>query len=116
MESNSEAGPGAAVATGVTPVERMRAAVNEAVAVAPAFLRGDVDADHMAHAMLRAVSGYVVERHAAGGDAAASAENQMLERAVAELQACGSGYLAGRCDGACVARTMMQMVREFGSH
>jgi len=29
--------------------------------------------------------------------------------------ACGSGYLASRCDAACVARTMAQMMREFGA-
>lgn len=32
------------------------------------------------------------------------------------LMGCGSGALAGRCDGACVARTMTCMVRESGAH
>lgn len=96
---------------------RMRAAIERAVAVGPGFLRGDVDADHMAHAMVGAVRGYVEAERASGGDGAPrDAQAQQLQNVLAELMTCGSGYLAGRCDAACVARTMTQMVREFLVH
>jgi hypothetical protein len=98
-----------------TQAARMRAAVDQAVAVGPGFLRGDVDADHMAHAMVRAVRSCTEQQRAAGGEGVSpDAEVQALQHALAELMACGSGYLAGRCDAACVARTMTQMVHEFG--
>lgn len=96
-----------------TQAARMRAAIEQAVALGPGFLRGDVDADHMANAMVRAVHNYTEQERATGGDGVSrGAEGTAL----AELMACGSGYLAGRCDAACVARTMTQMVREFGGH
>jgi len=95
----------------------MRAAVDQAVAAGPGFLRGDIDADRMANTMVRAVRSYTEQEQAAGGDGASrGAEIQALQHVLAELMACGSGYLAGRCDAACVARTMTQMVREFGPH
>lgn len=97
-----------------TQVARMRAAVDQTVAVAPGFLRGDVDADHMAHTMVQAVNHYTEQERAAGSDGTPrDAEARALHGTLAELMACGSGYLAGRCDAACVARTMTQMVREF---
>lgn len=100
-----------------TQVGRMRAAVEQAVAVAPGFLRGDIDADHMTKTMVHAVNSYVEQERAAGGDGEPQgAEAQALQGTLAELMACGSGYLAGRCDAACVARTMTQMVHEFPTH
>ena len=100
-----------------TQAGRMRAAVDQAVGVGPGFLRGDIDADHMANTMVRAVQTYAEHEPHAGGDGVArGAEAQALHEALAELMACGSGYLAGRCDAACVARTMTQMVHEFGPH
>ena len=100
-----------------TQVGRMRAAVEQAVAVAPGFLRGDVDADHMTKTMVHAVNIYAEQERAAGSDGRPrSAEAQALQGTLAELMACGSGYLAGRCDAACVARTMTQMVHEFPPH
>lgn len=98
-------------------VARMRAAIDAAVAFAPAFLRGDHrDADAMAHAMVQAVRRYAEQERAAGGDGSPhGAKAQALQPVLAELMGCGSGYLAGRCDGACVARTMGAMVREFGA-
>lgn len=96
---------------------RMRSAIAKAVAVGPGFLRGEVDANHMANTMVAAVRGYVDEEKAAGGDGYAhSAPAQELQNVLAELMACGSGFLANRCDAACVARTMTQMVSEFGPH
>ena len=97
-----------------TQVGRMRAAVEQAVVVAPGFLRGDVDVDHMTKTMVRAVNGYLEQERAAGSDGTPrGAEAQALQGTLAELMACGSGYRAGRCDAACVARTMTQMVHEF---
>ena len=103
-------------ATGpATQVGRMRAAIDEAVAAGPGFLRGEIDADRMASTMVRAVHGYAEQERVAGGTGAAQgAEAHSLQDVLAELLACGSGYLAGRCDAACVGRTMTQMVREFG--
>ena len=100
-----------------TQAGRMHAAIEQAVAVAPGFLRGDIDADHMANTMVHAVRSYAEQEHAAGGDGAPhGTEAQQLQGTLAELMACGSGYLAHRCDAACVARTMTQMVREFAAH
>ncbi|HEU4857499.1 MAG TPA: hypothetical protein VFS86_09390 [Rhodanobacteraceae bacterium] len=98
-----------------TQATRMRAAIDQAVAVGPGFLRGDVDANHMANTMVGAVRGYVEQEHANGSDGAPhDSEARALQNVLAELMACGSGFLAGRCDAACVARTMTQMVDEFG--
>lgn len=98
-------------------VRRMRAAIEQAVRVGPDFLRDDVDAVHMANAMVRAVRGYAEQERAVGGDGKPrDAEAHALQNVLAELMGCGSGFLAGRCDAACVARTMTQMVHEFGSH
>ncbi|TAN07703.1 MAG: hypothetical protein EPN38_05800 [Rhodanobacteraceae bacterium] len=117
MGSNPATGQQHATAATVpaTQTERMRAAVSQAVAVGPGFLRGEVDANHMANAMVHAVRTYVEQERAAGGDGAPhGAEAQGLQNVLAELMACGSGFLAGRCDAACVGRTMTEMVREFG--
>ena len=117
MESNPVAGSPVGAAGAVAQVSRMRAAVEQAVAVGPGFLRGEVDADHMAHTMVQAVRTYAEQERAAGGDGGAhGADAEQLQDVLAELMACGSGYLAGRCDAACVGRTMTQMVREFGAH
>lgn len=121
MELHPAAGQqrGAAEATPgpTTQVGRMRAAINQAVTTGPAFLRGDVDADHMANTMVHAVRNYADQERAAGGNGAPqSAEAHALQGVLAELNACGSGFLAGRCDAACVARTMTHMVHQFGPH
>jgi hypothetical protein len=98
-----------------TQAARMRAAVDRAVTVGPGFLRGDTDADQMANTMVQAVRHYIEQERAAGSDGTPrGAEAQRLQGVLAELMGCGSGYLAGQCDAACVARTMTQMVREFG--
>lgn len=94
---------------------RMRAAIGRAVAVGPSFLRGEIDADMMAGTMIRAVEGYVEQEQAAGGNGRPrDAQTAALQNVLAELTGCGSGYLAGRCDAACVARTMTELVRQFG--
>lgn len=119
MEPNSVADQqhkaAGAASVPATQAGRMRAAVDQAVAMGPGFLRGDVDADHMANTMVQAVRNYAEQERAAGGDGVSrGAQAQALQGVLAELMGCGSGYLAGRCDAACVARTMTQMVREFG--
>lgn len=102
--------------TGATQVGRMRAAIGRAVAVGPKFLSGAMDADHMANTMVAAVNNYLEQERAAGGDGTPhSAEARELQDTLAELMTCGSGYLTGRCDAACVARTMTQMVRAFSA-
>src|SRR5574340_310073 len=98
-----------------TQAGRMRAAIEQAVSIGPSFLRGDINADQMANTMVKAVRGYAEQEQAAGGNGVPqSAEAQEIQNVLAELMGCGSGYLAGRCDAACVARTMTQMVHEFG--
>ncbi|MBN9607727.1 MAG: hypothetical protein BGO26_09680 [Actinobacteria bacterium 69-20] len=94
----------------------MRAAVDSAVALGPGFLRGEVDPDTMANAMVAAVRDYVERDKAAGGDGRPTdAQARHLYPALEELMTCGSGYLAGRCDADCVARTMTEMVHEFAA-
>ncbi len=95
-------------------VARMKAAIGQTLAIAPQFLRGEIDADRMAHTMVDAVRGCA--DHGQGPDARPphDAQAEQLHEALAELQACGSGYLAGRCDAACVGRTMTWMVETFG--
>lgn len=96
---------------------RMRAVIEQAVSVGPSFLRGDINADQMANTIVKAVRGYAEQERTAGGDGVPhGAEAQQLQNVLDELMGCGSGYLAGRCDAACVARTMTQMVHEFGEH
>src|SRR3546814_6062573 len=64
--------------------------------------------------MVGAVRTDVEQERTAGSDGTPQgADAQALQGTLAELMGCGSGYLAGRCDAACVARTMTQMVREF---
>lgn len=99
-----------------TQTQRMRAAIDQVVAVAPGFLRGDIDADQMATTMLRVVGGYAEQDRAAGDESGRpDAEARALHHMLAELRVCGSGYLAGRCDAACVARTITGMLTEFGT-
>lgn len=106
----------AAAPTADTQLGRMQAAIGKTVTFAPRFLRGEVKADDMANTMVGAVKGYVEQERSAGSDGRPqNAQAQQLQQVLSELMACGSGYLAGRCDGACVARTMTYMVQEFGA-
>ena len=97
-----------------TQIGRMRAAIDAVVAAGPRFLHGDVDADHMANTMVHSVNSYVEQERATDSHGVPQgAEARELEGVLRELMACGSGYLAGRCDAACVARTITQVVHEF---
>lgn len=92
----------------------MRAAVDSALASGPGFLRGEIDADTMATTMVRAAQGYAAREQTAGAAAADPRAAQWRE-ALAELMTCGSGYLAGRCDADCVARTVAYLLGEHAA-
>ena len=110
--------------------QRMRAALSPVLVIGPDFLAGRLDAKAMAQAMVRAVQGYADGERAReqagvrpddngaraddGARTSASPAAQELHAALAEISTCGSGYLADRCDSDCVARTMVQIMREFG--
>ena len=104
--------------------QRMIAALSPVLVIGPEFLAGRVNADDMAHTMVRAVEAYANGergRQQAGvvpdeDSAPASVPRAVpeLEAALAEVYGCGSGYLAHRCDSDCVARTMVQIMGEFG--
>ena len=99
-----------------TQAGRMRAAIRQAVAAGPGFLRGEIDAGQMAATMIGAVQHYAEQERVAGGDGwPRDAQTRALQEVLSELLGCGSGYLAGRCDAACVGRTMADLVREFGT-
>jgi hypothetical protein len=96
--------------------DRIRAAVDSALAIGPGFLRGEVDADTMANTMVAAVDGYIGAEKADGRDGSPlDARSAELFPVLQELVTCGGGYLAGRCDADCVARTMTELVAEFGA-
>ncbi|HEX7340015.1 MAG TPA: hypothetical protein VF271_08800 [Rhodanobacteraceae bacterium] len=98
----------------VAEMAAMRAAIAKAVAVGPDFLAGRVAPEHMAHTMIDAVQGFVHEAQAQGWSQPSGREAQELGQALSELMGCGSGFLAQRCDAACVARTMTCMVDTYG--
>ncbi len=103
------------IRTAKTQLERMRATVRRAVSIGPRFLRGEIDADRMANTMVSAVEDFAAAERETGAAARAHGEEaEVLLEVIRELRACGSGYLAGRCDGACVGRTMRALVDEFG--
>ena len=84
-----------------TQAARLRTAIDSAVVVGRDFMRGRVDADQMAHTMTRAYQDYVAQEQAAGRDLEPEGERELhLVHALAELNNCGSGYLASRCDAA----------------
>jgi hypothetical protein len=103
--------------------QRMQAALSPVLVIGPDFLVGRLGADDMARTMVRAVqeyadgerarqpTGVLAEQDAAPVSAPAA---QQLQAALAEIYTCGSGYLADRCDSDCVARTMVQIMDEFG--
>jgi hypothetical protein len=91
--------------------------------IGPDFLAGRLDANDMAHTMVRAMQEYADGERARQHAGAEPEEDpalvsvpgaQQLQAALAEIYSCGSGYLADRCDSDCVARTMVQIMDEFG--
>jgi len=106
------------------PEQRMQAALSPVLEVGPEFLAGRLHADDMAQTMVRAVQDYSAKEQAhqqadprpdsGDGGASASQAAHELRAALAEIYTCGTGYLADRCDADCVARTMVEIMREFG--
>lgn len=104
--------------------QRMQKALSPVLVIGPDFLAGRCDADDMAHTMVQAVQEFVdgerarqqgsVPSDADAAPAPVSKTPQELQAALAEIYTCGSGYLADRCDSDCVARTMVQIMDEFG--
>lgn len=98
----------------------MRAAVDRALKIGPGFLSGEIDADTMATTMVQAVRDYAAleaayERANGARPGAADPRDAEWRGVLAELMTCGSGYLAGRCDADCVARTMTSLVHEYAA-
>ena len=104
--------------------QRMQAALSPVLVIGPDFLAGRLDADNMAHTMVRAVQEYAngerarqqasVRPDEVPAPTSVHRTAQELQAALAEIYTCGSGYLADRCDSDCVARTMAQIMGEFG--
>jgi hypothetical protein len=107
------------------PEQRMAAALTPVLEIGPDFLAGRIHADDMAQTMVRAVQAYSAGEQAGqraelrpdtdGAGASVGQAAHELHAALAEIYTCGSGYLADRCDSDCVARTMAQIMREFGN-
>lgn len=93
------------------PTQLVRDLLAPVLAIGPAFLAGERDADEMAHTMVAAVESFGTTPHATPSD---GHEERLINALLGELTACGGGYLASRCDAACVARTITQLVAEFG--
>jgi len=95
-------------------IAQIRSAIQKVVAVGPDFLNHKIAADEMAHTMVKAVDDYVALAQKEGSLQPQSNEAEELQGVLSELKGCGSGFLADRCDDACVARTITYMVNEFG--
>lgn len=99
----------------VQQADRIKAAVDGVVAIGPRFLSGEVTVDVMTEAMIAAVHGYEADERADGRDGSPlGARSAQLAPVLQELITCGGGYRAGRCDADCVARTMTDLVQEYG--
>lgn len=95
-----------------SPDELLQHTIDRVVATGPTFLSGEIDADTMANTMVAAVTDYKTRQPKdAHGSRPGDPELQMVVR---EIYGCGAGYLAGMCDGACVARTITSLVDAFG--
>lgn len=93
--------------------ELLRTTIDRVVNTGPSFLDGDIDADAMANTMVAAVTDHQTTRSENGNGNPPG--DPRLQMAVREIYGCGAGYLAGRCDRACVARTISTLVNEFGT-
>lgn len=96
--------------------DRIKAAVDGVIAIGPGFLRGEITVDAMTEAMVGAVRDYEMDERAQGRDGSPLGPGSaQLMPVLQELITCGGGYRAGRCDAACVARTMTYLVGEYGT-
>lgn len=94
-------------------VKDLKNAIAKVVAIGPEFLAKKIPPEEMAHTMINAVEDYVKKAKADNTLHPQTQEAANLQEALQELMGCGSGYLADRCDAACVARTINYMVKEF---
>lgn len=96
-----------------TQVLQIRAAIGKVVQVGPDFLAKKIPAENMADTMVKAVDDYIKQAQQEGNIHPKSDEARELQGVLQEIAGCGSGYLAQRCDAACVARTITYIVDEF---
>lgn len=96
-------------------VSQIKEAIAKVVAVGPDFLAKKIAAPKMAHTMINAVEDYAKQAKEAGGTQPRSSEARELTQVLQEIMGCGSGFLADRCDSACVARTITYLVNEFST-
>lgn len=94
-------------------VAQIKAAIDKVVAVGPDFLSNKIPAEKMAHTMINAVRDYVKQAEEENNLRPQSGEAEELQGVLQELNGCGSGFLAQRCDAACVARTITYVLGEF---
>lgn len=94
-------------------VEEIKEVINKVTTRAPDFLADKITADEMAHTMVNAIEAYTVRADHGNGIVPENIEARRLLYILQEIMGCGSGYLANRCDGACVARTVRSLVDEF---
>lgn len=110
--------------TPIDRAQRMRAAMAPVLEAGPEFLAGRREADDMARTMVAAALA-AAEGEVEAGEAGdpeertpspeVVADTRRLQAAWEEIHTCGSGYLAGRCDAACVGRTVTWLVDTFGN-
>lgn len=94
-------------------IKQIKSAIHKVVEIGPTFLSDKITADEMAHTMITAVKNYAEEAEKADQLKPKSDEAEELTEVLQEIMGCASGYLAQRCDAACVARTITYLVNEF---
>lgn len=100
----------------IQQAERIRMAIDEVIALGPAFIRGDITVGVMTDAMLASVADYQRGEEVAGREVMPlGPRSTELFPVFQEFVACGGGYQAGRCDADCVVRTMTHLVDEYGT-
>jgi len=104
------------VKTNDRQVSQIREAISKVVAVGPDFLSKKIPADKMAHTMVKAVDDYAKKANQEGTLRPASNEARELLGVLQEIEGCGSGFLADRCDADCVARTITYILDEFSEN
>lgn len=92
---------------------QIRETISKVVAVGPDFLAKKISAEKMAQTMVMAVENYIRQAQAEGTIHPKSSEARELQGVLQEIEGCGSGFLAQRCDAACVARTIRYILDEF---
>lgn len=94
-------------------VSQIRAAISKVVAAGPDFLAKKIPAEKMAHTMIKAVEDYAKQNGKGSHVHPKSNEARELLNVLDEVEGCGSGFLAQRCDADCVARTITYLLHEY---